>query len=74
MSQSQLKLKDASFEKIAKVASDIIYKDKIEKKILSLKDVSGNSGAKTFICSDGDIPKCIIKAVSYTHLTLPTKA
>ena len=59
MSQSQLQLKDASFEEIAKVASDIIYKDKIEKKILSLKDVSGNSGAKTFICSDGDIPKCI---------------
>ena len=59
MSQSQLQLKDASFEEIAKVASDIIYQDKIEKKILSLKDVSGNSGAKTFICSDGDIPKCI---------------
>ena len=61
MSQSQLKLKDASFKEIAKVASDIIYQDKIEKKILSLKDVSGNSGAKTFICSDGDIPKCIVK-------------
>ena len=61
MSQSQLQLKDASFEEIAKVASDIIYKDKIEKKILSIRDVSGNSGAKTFICSDGDIPKCIIK-------------
>jgi hypothetical protein len=61
MYQSQLQLKDASFEEIAKVASDIIYKDKIEKKILSLKDVSGNSGAKTFICSDGDIPKCIVK-------------
>ena len=53
MYQSQLQLKDASFEEIAKVASDIIYKDKIEKKILSLKDVSGNSGAKTFICSEG---------------------
>ena len=63
MYQSQLQLKDASFEEIAKVASDIIYKDKIEKKILSLKDVSGNSGAKTFICSDGDIPKCIIKVL-----------
>ena len=35
MSQSQLKLKDASFKEIAKVASDIIYQDKIEKKILS---------------------------------------
>ena len=32
MYQSQLQLKDASFEEIAKVASDIIYKDKIEKK------------------------------------------
>ena len=31
------------------------------KKILSIKDVSGNSGAKTFICSEGEIPKCIVK-------------
>ena len=50
MSHSELHLKDASLEEIAKVASDIIYKDKVEKKILSIKDVYGNSGAKTFIC------------------------
>ena len=61
MSHSELYLKDASIEEIAKVASDIIYQNKIEKKILSIRDVSGNSGAKTFICSEGDIPKCIVK-------------
>jgi len=32
MSQSQFQLKDASLEEIAKVASDIIYQDKIKKK------------------------------------------
>ena len=61
MSHSELCLKNAPIEEIAKVASDIIYQDKVEKKILSIKDVSGNSGAKTFICSEGDIPKCIVK-------------
>ena len=61
MSHSELHLKDASLQEIAEVASDIIYKDKVEKKILSIKDVSGNSGAKTFICSEGEIPKCIVK-------------
>ena len=61
MSHSELYLKNASIEEIAKVASDIIYQNKIKKKILSIRDVSGNSGAKTFICSEGDIPKCIVK-------------
>ena len=32
MSYSELSLKDASLEEIAKVASDIIYQDKVEKK------------------------------------------
>ena len=61
MSHSELCLKSAPIEEIAKIASDIIYQDKVEKKILSIRDVSGNSGAKTFICSEGDIPKCIVK-------------
>ena len=61
MSHSELSLKNAPVEEIAKIASDIIYQEKVEKKILSIKDVSGNSGAKTFICSEGEIPKCIVK-------------
>ena len=61
MSHSELCLKNAPIEEIAKIASDIIYQEKVEKKILSIKDVSGNSGAKTFICSEGEIPKCIVK-------------
>ena len=32
MSHSELHLKDASLQEIAEVASDIIYKDKVEKK------------------------------------------
>ena len=61
MSHSELCLKNAPIEEIAKIASNIIYQEKVEKKILSIKDVSGNSGAKTFICSEGEIPKCIVK-------------
>ena len=61
MMHSELKLKDASLDEIAKVASDVIYQNKNEKKSLSIKDVSGNSGAKTFICFEGNIPKCIVK-------------
>ena len=61
MSHSELCFKNAPIEEIAKIASDIIYQEKVEKKILSIKDVSGNSGAKTFICSEGEIPKCIVK-------------
>ena len=60
MAHSELCLKNAPIEEIAKIASDIIYQEKVEKKILSIKDVSGNSGAKTFICSEGEIPKFIV--------------
>ena len=61
MMHSELKLKDSSLDEIAKVASDVIYQNKNEKKSLLIKDVSGNSGAKTFICFEGNIPKCIVK-------------
>ena len=50
--ETDLTLKNASLEKIAATASEIIYKNKQKKKNLSIKDVSGNSGAKTFICMD----------------------
>ena len=59
--ETDLTLKNASLEKIATTASAVIYKNKQKKKNLSIKDVSGNSGAKTFICFDDEVPKCIVK-------------
>ena len=56
-----IKLKGASLADIAKVASDAISALDGERTILSVKDVSGNSGAKTFICSQGNITRCIVK-------------
>ena len=58
--ETDLTLKNASLEKIAATASAVIYRNK-QKKNLSIKDVSGNSGAKTFICMDDEVPKCIVK-------------
>ena len=34
------------------------------KKNIDVKDVSGNSGAKTYVCSLHKVPKCIIKVIS----------
>ena len=59
--ETDLTLKNASLEKIAATASAVIYRNKEKKKNLSIKDVSGNSGAKTFICMDDEVPKCIVK-------------
>ena len=41
--ETDLTLKNASLEKIAATASEIIYRNKQKKKNLSIKDVSGNS-------------------------------
>ena len=46
--ETDLTLKNASLEKIAATASAVIYRNKQKKKNLSIKDVSGNSGAKMF--------------------------
>ena len=59
--ETDLTLKNASLEKIAATASAVIYRNTQKKKNLSIKDVSGNSGAKTFICMDDEVPKCIVK-------------
>ena len=56
-----IKLKGASLVDIAKVASDAISAIDEKKTLLSVKDVSGNSGAKTFICSEQNITRCIVK-------------
>ena len=59
--QSEIQLKDATLDEISEIATRVIYPEQKIKKTLFTKDVSGNSGAKTFICLDGDIPKCIVK-------------
>ena len=58
---SDIELKGASLADIAKVASDAISTIDGRKTLLSVKDVSGNSGAKTFICNQEKITKCIVK-------------
>ena len=59
--QSEIQLKDATIDYIAEIASNSLYPNQETKPLLSLKDVSGNSGAKTYICYEEDIPKCIVK-------------
>ena len=56
--QSEIRLKDASLKYIAEIALEALYPDETSKTSLSIKDVSGNSGAKTFICHHGSTPKC----------------
>ena len=60
----QLKLEDASFDEIAELALKAIGPDASAKKNIDVKDVSGNSGAKTYVCSLHKVPKCIIKVSS----------
>ena len=60
----QLKLESASLNEITALALKAIDPNASEEKSLNVKDVSGNSGAKTFICSIDDVPKCIVKVSS----------
>ena len=59
--QSKVRLKDSTLDDIAEIALNSLYPNHESKKSLSVKDVSGNSGAKTYICREGDVPKCIVK-------------
>ena len=60
-------LSNASLNELRQIASDLIYRHKAGKEMLSIKDVSGNSGAKTFVCSSQKGPKCIIKVKVSKH-------
>ncbi len=59
--KTELSLKNATLKQIGEVASDVFYEYRKEKRNLSIKDVSGNSGAQTFICLENNVPKCIVK-------------
>ena len=68
----QLKLESASLDEIAGVALRAIDPNASEDKSLNVKDVSGNSGAKTYICSIDEVPKCIVKVSSSKSCLLYT--
>ena len=59
--QSDLRIKDSTLEDIAEIALTVLYPNRESKGSLSVNDVSGNSGARTLICHEGNIPKCIVK-------------
>ena len=61
MIKSEIQIKDSTFENIAEIASKSLYPRQESKIFLSVTDVSGNSGAKTYLCNEGDVPKCIVK-------------
>ena len=60
----ELKLENASLDEVAELALKSVEPNSSENKSVNVKDVSGNSGAKTYICSIDDIPKCIVKVSS----------
>ncbi len=62
--KSQLRLKEATLNEIAEVTSKLFFQNEEPQKLLSVKDVSGNSGAKTYICNEAEVPKCIVKVKS----------
>ncbi|MEC7987531.1 MAG: hypothetical protein VX278_20360, partial [Myxococcota bacterium] len=57
-------LKNAAPDQIRDAASVALQENGIAYSTLSIRDVSGNSGSKTYLCSDNDVPKCIIKVSS----------
>ena len=54
-------LKEADLDQILQTASFALSKNSVAFSSLSISDVSGNSGSKTYLCSDGLKPKCIVK-------------
>ena len=60
----KIKLKNASLNQIVEVASRALNENGIDHSSISAVNVSGNSGSKTYLCSDNEIPKCIVKISS----------
>ncbi len=60
---SNIKLQGATLAKIAEVASEAVFTSITSESLLSVRDVSGNSGAKTYICHQDNIPSCIVKVL-----------
>ena len=64
MKASDIKLLGADDALIAQTAAEALGDSQASAPALSVKDISGNSGAKTYVCLDGDIPRCIVKVQS----------
>ena len=54
---SEIELKDANLDQIGKMASKSLKANGIAHSSISVVDVSGNSGSKTYLCSDEKVPK-----------------
>ena len=63
-SEGNAALKHASLDQILNTAKIALRQNGIAHSSLGIRDVSGNSGSKTYLCSDGDLPKCIVKVSS----------
>ena len=64
MKTSDIKLLGADDALIAQTASEALADGTTSTPKLSVKDISGNSGAKTYLCLDGELPRCIVKVQS----------
>ena len=64
MKTSEISLHGASPEAIAEAAATALFSDPARASELSVKDISGNSGARTYLCRNDDTPVCIVKVQS----------
>ena len=64
MKTSDIKLLGADDTLIAQLAAEALADGTTSTPELSVKDISGNSGAKTYLCLDGELPRCIVKVQS----------
>ena len=75
MKTSDIKLLGADDALIAQTASEALADGTTSTPELSVKDISGNSGAKTYLCLDGDCldasSKSRVAAVSWTLIPTP---
>ena len=63
-SEGSTALKNASLDQILDTAKIVLQQNGVAHSSLGIRDVSGNSGSKTYLCSDGEVPKCIVKVSS----------
>ena len=62
--EARTALKNASLNQILDTAKVALQQNGVAHSSLGIRDVSGNSGSKTYLCSDGELPKCIVKVSS----------
>lgn len=60
-SEEIVALNNASMDQILSTATTALEQNGVAHSSLSIRDVSGNSGSKTYLCCDEELPKCIVK-------------